>query len=204
MRREGFGQEVSAVRNRLLILRSGVPRAVVATSSLNFDGLAPEQQATAVQAFRDLLNAQSGPFQLYLRIRRVGAGNSAEPDASAYPDRRQYLAALTRSFINAHLEETPVYQRELFIVLAPVEGGRPLLRSWRFHFERRSEAPVTVALHDTDSIGGRRVLAAVIFGDGDLPAPLHRAPRELELPVRRKALARFGGSPTSRRRARTR
>ena len=145
MRREGFGQEVSAVRNRLLILRSGVPRAVVATSSLNFDGLAPEQQATAVQAFRDLLNAQSGPFQLYLRIRRVGAGNSAEPDASAYPDRRQYLAALTRSFINAHLEETPVYQRELFIVLAPVEGGRPLLRSWRFHFERRSEAPVTVA-----------------------------------------------------------
>lgn len=142
---DDFGREVSQVRDRLIVLASGAPRAIVATSSLNFDGLAPEQQLSAVQAFRDLLNGQSGPFQLYLRIRRLPAGSTTEPNVEEFPDRRQYLAALTRSFINAHLQETPVYQREMFIVLAPFAGGRPLLRSWRFHFDRGTEAPTMVA-----------------------------------------------------------
>jgi hypothetical protein len=144
-RTEDFGREVAQVRHRLIVLAGGAPRAIVATSSLSFDGLAPEQQLSAVQAFRDLLNAQSGPFQLYLRIRRLPAGSTTEPGVDEFPDRRQYLAALTRSFINVHLQETPVYQRELFIVLAPFEGGRPLLRSWRFHFDRGAEAPTMVA-----------------------------------------------------------
>jgi NAD(P)H-dependent FMN reductase len=139
-RRAGFGGEVSAVRDGLLLLRSGSPRALIATSSLNFEGLAPEQQLRAVQAFRDLLHAQAGPLQLYLRVRRLPAGDAGEPEADRFADRRDHLAALTRSFINAHLQDTPVYQREVLIVLAPIESGRPLLRSWRFRFDRSNEA----------------------------------------------------------------
>ena len=144
-RRSGFGGEVAAVRDGLLVLRSGSPRAVIATSSLNFDGLAPEQQLRAVQAFRDLLHAQAGPFQLYLRVRRLPAGDAREPDPDGFADRRDYLAALTRSFINAHLQDTPVYQREVFITLAPIEAGRQLLRSWRFRFDRSNEAAYVAA-----------------------------------------------------------
>jgi hypothetical protein len=98
-----------------------------------------------VQAFRDLLHAQSGPLQLYLRIRRVPAGDAHEPDASAYPDRRAYLGAMTRSFINAHLQDAPVYQREIYIVIAPFESGRQTLRSVLFRFDPMKGDPTFVA-----------------------------------------------------------
>jgi len=129
----------------MIYLRGGAPRAIIGTSSLNFDGLASEQQLRAVQAFRDLLHAQSGPLQLYLRIRRVPAGEAHEPDAGAFADRRAYLAALTRSFINAHLQDAPVFQREIYIVLAPFESGRQMLRSWLFRFDRSKDDPRFVA-----------------------------------------------------------
>jgi hypothetical protein len=129
----------------MIHLRGGAPRAVLRTSSLNFEGLAPEHQLRAVQAFRDLLHAQTGPLQLYLRIRRVPAGDAAEPEPAAFPDRQGYLAAMTRSFINAHLQDAPVYQREIDIVLAPLESGRQLLRSWLFRFDRSSNEPRVAA-----------------------------------------------------------
>jgi hypothetical protein len=154
-RRAEFGTEVASTRGAVLTLASGAPRVIVATSSLNFDGLAPEQQLSATQAFRDLLNAQSGPFQLYLRIRRVPPGKVDEPDPARFGDRREYLAALTQSFINAHLDETPVYQRETFITLAAFEGAGPLLRSWRFHFERGADRAVSVATDSGQSLLSR-------------------------------------------------
>jgi hypothetical protein len=144
-REPAFGGEVSAVRGGLIHLRSGAPRAIVGTSSLNFDGLAAEQQLRAVQAFRDLLHAQSGPLQLYLRIRRVPPAEATEPNAGAFADRRAYLEAMTRSFINAHLQDVPVYQREIFIVLAPVAPGRQMLRSWLFRFDHSKDQPSYVA-----------------------------------------------------------
>jgi len=144
-RRATFGDEVSAVHDGLIHLRGGAPRVIVGTSSLNFEGLAPEQQLRSVQAFRELLHAQSGPMQLYLRIRRVPAGDQAEPDAAAFADHAAYLGALTRSFINAHLHDTPVYQREISVVLGPVDPGRQLLRSSLFRFDRSSEQPSFVA-----------------------------------------------------------
>ena len=133
------------MQDGLIQLRGGAPRVIVATSSLNFQGLAPEQQLRSIQAFRDLLHAQSGPLQLYLRIRRVVAQDATEPDEAAFPDRRAYLGALTRSFINAHLQDTPVYQREIFVILGPVDAGRQLLRSWLFRFDRSSDQPRFVA-----------------------------------------------------------
>src|SRR2546421_9034857 len=101
-RRPTFGDEVSSVQDSLIQLRGGAPRVVVATSSLNFQGLAPEQQSRSVQAFRDLLHAQSGPLQLYLRIRRVPAGDAREPERAGFAEPSAYFGALTRSFINAH------------------------------------------------------------------------------------------------------
>ena len=150
----GVGEEVTSVEGGLLQLKNGALRAVIATSSLNFQALAPEQQLRSVQAFRELLHAQSGPFELYLRIRRVVGGDTTDPDPARYPDRRLYLAALTRSFINLHLADTPVYQREIFVVLGPLLTGRGLLRSWRFRFERSADRPTYVTtdlgrpLHD--------------------------------------------------------
>src|SRR5712691_13253348 len=135
-RRPTFGDEVSAVQDGVIRLRGGAPRVIVATSSLNFEGMAPEQQSRSIQAFRDLLHAQSGPLQLYLRIRRVPAGDAREPERAGFAETSAYLAALTRSFINAHLQDTPVYQREIFIVLGPLDSGRQLLRSWLFRFDR--------------------------------------------------------------------
>jgi hypothetical protein len=144
-RRAAFGDEVSGVQDGLIRLRGGAPRAVVATNSLNFQGLSPEQQLRSVQAFRELLHAQSGPLQLYLRIRRVSAGDAREPDRVAFSDQPAYFGALTRSFINAHLQDTPVYQREIFIVLGPVDAGRQLLRSWLFRFDRSHDQPSIIA-----------------------------------------------------------
>ena len=144
-RRPTFGDEVSAVQDGVIRLRGGAPRVIVATSSLNFEGMAPEQQSRTIQAFRDLLHAQSGPLQLYLRVRRVPAADPTEPDAPAFRDPRAYLAALTRSFINTHLQDTPVYQREVFVVLGPAEPARQLLRSWLFRFDRTSERARFVA-----------------------------------------------------------
>jgi hypothetical protein len=140
-RRPNFGDEVSDVQDGVIRLRGGAPRVIVGTSSLSFQGLAPEQQARSVLAFRELLHAQSGPLQLYLRIQRVAAEDSTEPDVRAFSDRRGYLAALTHSFINAHLQDTPVYQREIFVVLGPAEPARQLLRSWIFRFDRGSDQP---------------------------------------------------------------
>jgi hypothetical protein len=108
---------------------------------LNFQGLAPEQQLRSVQAFRDLLHAQSGPLQLYLRIRRVRTHDAAEPQQAAFPTYAGYLGALTRNFIDAHLRDTPVYQREVSVILSPVNPGRPLLRSWLFRFDRSNDQP---------------------------------------------------------------
>ena len=144
-RRATFGDEISGIQDGLLRLRGGAPRLIVATSSLNFQGLAPEQQSRSIQAFRDLLHAQSGPLQLYLRIRRVAAGDAAEPNAATFPDQRGYLRALTRSFINAHLQDTPVYQREIFVTLGPVDSGHRMMRSWLFRFDRRNDQPRFVA-----------------------------------------------------------
>jgi len=144
-RREAFGEEVSDVRDGLVRVRGGAPRAIIATSSLNFQGLAPDQQLRSVQAFRDLLHAQSGPMQLYLRIRRVPAGDVREPDRAGFTDESAYLGALTRTFINAHLQDTPVYQREIFIVIGPADAGRQLLRSWLFRFDRSRDQPSIVA-----------------------------------------------------------
>jgi hypothetical protein len=144
-RRAPFGDEISGVQDGLIRLRGGAPRAIVATSSLNFQGLAPEQQSRSVQAFRDLLHAQSGPLQVYLRIRRVPAGDAREPERANFADTPAYYGALTRSFINAHLQDTPVFQREIFIVLGPVDAGRQLLRSWLFRFDRSRDEPSIVA-----------------------------------------------------------
>ena len=144
-RRAVFGDEIPSVSGGLVHFGHGAPRAIVATSSLNFQALAPEQQLRSVQAFRDLLHAQSGPFQLYLRIRRVPWGDASKPNDASFASRRAYLGALTRSFINAHLRDTPVYQREIFVVLAPAAGGRGLLRSWRFRFERSPDRPAFLA-----------------------------------------------------------
>ena len=144
-RRATVGNEISSVHDGLIQLRGGAPRVIVGTSSLNFQGLAPEQQSRSVQAFRELLHAQSGPLQLYLRIRRVAAEDAAEPKAAAFPDHRAYLGALTRSFINAHLQDTPVYQREIFVTLGPIDPGRHLLRSWLFRFDQSNDKPSFVA-----------------------------------------------------------
>ena len=144
-RQAAFGDEVSDIQGGLIRLRGGAPRAIVATSSLNYQGLAPEQQSRSVQAFRDLLHAQSGPLQLYLRIRRVPAGDAREPERAGFAETSAYYGALTRSFINAHLQDTPVYQREIFIVLGPVDSGRQLLRSWLFRFDRSRDQPSIVA-----------------------------------------------------------
>ena len=138
-RRPTFGDEVSAVHGGVITLRGGAPRVIVGTSSLNFEGMAPEEQSRTIQAFRDLLHAQSGPMQLYLRVRRVPAADPTEPHAPDFPDPRAYLAALTRSFVNTHLQDTPVYQREVFVVLGPAEPARQLLRSWLFRFDRTSD-----------------------------------------------------------------
>jgi uncharacterized protein DUF87 len=140
-----FGEEVSRINAGLLHLRNGAPRAIIRTSSLNFKGIAPEQQLRTVQSFRDLLHAQSGPLQLYVRMRRVEPGDAGEPDEKSFNDHRAYLRALTASFINAHLEETPVYQRETFVVLAPIAGARTQLRSWLFRFDRSRDKPGFVA-----------------------------------------------------------
>jgi hypothetical protein len=140
-----FGKEVAEIKDGLIRLRNGGLRIIVATSSLNFAGLAPEQQLRAIQAFRELLHGQSGPLQLYVRIRRLPAGDASEPAAERYPDRRAYLGALTKSFINAHLAETPVYRRDVFVVLGPADGPRSLLRSWSFRFDRSDNRPARVA-----------------------------------------------------------
>src|SRR6266513_4453355 len=94
-RRPTFGDEVSAVQDGVIPRRGGAPRVIVATSSLNFEGMATEQQSRTIQAFRDLLHAQSGRLQLYLRVRRVPAADSAEPQPADFRDPRAYLAALT-------------------------------------------------------------------------------------------------------------
>jgi hypothetical protein len=143
-----FGNEISEIKDGVVRLQNGSQRVVVATSSLNFSGLAPEQQLRAVQSFRELLHGQSGPLQLYVRVRRVQAVNTDEPQAEAFKDRRDYLRALTNSFINAHLVETPVYERHVFVVLSSTNGPRSLLRSWSFRFDRSSGNAVRVA---TDS-----------------------------------------------------
>jgi conjugal transfer ATP-binding protein TraC len=153
-RKPGLAEEIADIRDDLLVLRSGSPRAVVATSSLNFDELAPEQQARAAKAFCDLLHAQNGPLQLYLRVRRVRAGDEREPDAGESSYRPEYLHALTRSFVNTHFAETPVYQRQSFIVLASL-SGRSLLRSWRFRFRRSEDEPLSVASDPGISLSSR-------------------------------------------------
>lgn len=140
-----FGSEIAEISDGVVRLQNGSRRVVVSTSSLNFAGLAPEQQLRAVQGFRELLHGQSGPLQLYVRVRRVPAGDVAEPAEGMCTDRRTYLRALTASFINAHLSETPVYERHVFVVLSSVEGPRSLLRSWSFRFDKSAEQPVRVA-----------------------------------------------------------
>ena len=143
-----FGNEISEIKDGVVRLQNGSQRLVVATSSLNFSGLAPEQQLRAVQAFRELLHGQSGPLQLYVRVRRVLAAEGDEPRAEAFKERKEYLRALTASFINAHLTETPVYERHVFVVLSSTDTPRSLLRSWSFRFDRSSDKAVRVA---TDS-----------------------------------------------------
>ena len=143
-----FGSEISEINDGVVRLQNGSQRIVVATSSLNFSGLAPEQQLRAVQGFRELLHGQSGPLQLYLRVRRVLPADSDEPRAEAFKERKEYLRALTTSFINAHLAETPVFERHVFVVLSSADTPRSLLRSWSLRFDRSSDKAVRVA---TDS-----------------------------------------------------
>jgi hypothetical protein len=143
-----FGNEISEIKDGVVRLQNGSQRLVVATSSLNFSGLAPEQQLRAVQAFRELLHGQSGPLQLYVRVRRLLAAECDEPRADAFKERKEYLRALTASFINAHLAETPVFERQVFVVLSSSDTPRSLLRSWSFRFDRSSDKAVRVA---TDS-----------------------------------------------------
>jgi hypothetical protein len=140
-----FGNEVAGIKDGLVHLQNGGLRVILKTSSLNFSGLAPEQQVRAIQAFRELLHGQSGPLQLYIRIRRVPAGDATEPAVEGFADRRLYLGALTKSFINAHLAETAVYERDVFVVLAPAGGSRSLLRSWSFRFDPSRDGPTRVA-----------------------------------------------------------
>src|SRR5207245_7879798 len=112
-RRPIFGDEVSAVQDGVIRLRGGAHRVIVGTSSLNFEGMAPEQQSRTIQAFRDLLHAQSGPTQLYLRVRRVPAADPAEPHPQDFRDPRAYLSALTAIFASTNLPGTPAYQRSV-------------------------------------------------------------------------------------------
>ena len=144
-RAAAFGKEVAEIKDGLVRLQNGGLRMVVRTSSLNFAGLAPEQQLRAVQAFRELLHAQGGPLQLYVRVRRVPPGDATEPAPERYADRRAYLGALTTSFVHAHLAETPVYQRDVYVVLGSTDGPRSLLRSWSFRFDRSNDRPARVA-----------------------------------------------------------
>ncbi len=140
-----FGQEVGSIEKDAFRLRSGALRVVVRTSSLSFQNASSEQQARTVHAFRELLQAQTGPFQLYLRSRRTVPGDTAEPDPRQFPDKRHYLSALTRSFVATHLADTPVFQRDTFVVLAP--GERNGLRSWLFRFrDRKPDQPEFVAV----------------------------------------------------------
>jgi hypothetical protein len=143
--RPSFADELPVIREGLLHLRNGRPRAVIRTSSLNFAGLAADQQVRSVQAFRDLLHGLTGPLQVYLRVRRVAPGDSGEPNEESFADRRSYLAALTRSFVNTHLEDTPTFRREIFLVLAPLDGARHYLRSWLFRYHPSRDQAAFVA-----------------------------------------------------------
>ena len=58
--------------------------------------------------------------------------------------------------------------------------------------EGRGDATVLVALHRRDPIGDRSVVATVVLGDRDLPAPFHGTPDQLEFAFRRKALSGHG------------
>jgi len=143
-----FGEEIAAIEHGLIRLRSGGLRAVVATTSLNFVSLPPEQQVRTVLAFRDLLQAEGGPLQLYVRSRRIPAGDPSEPDPAAFRDQRSYLAAMTQSFITAHLRETAVYARDVFIVLSPQEIGRSMWHLWLDRRDHQSVPKDTFANRD--------------------------------------------------------
>src|SRR5207245_3425259 len=89
-----FGEEIVGFDKALIHLRDGSLRAVLATSSLNFSAMAPEQQARTVRAFRDLLHAESGPLQIYVRIQRLRPDPAApeeDPEPSGFASRREYL-----------------------------------------------------------------------------------------------------------------
>ena len=145
-----FGDEILGFDGDLIHLRDGSVRAVVATSSLSFNAMAPELQTRTIQAFRDLLHAETGPLQLYVRVRRVRPATDpigeTEPDASRYPNRRDYLAAATAGFIRSHLEDVPVFSRDVFVVLASAPNATNRLRAWLYRFARRPGGDETLAL----------------------------------------------------------
>jgi hypothetical protein len=139
-----LGDEVAAIHDGVVRLRRGGWRMVLASSSLNFLALAEDQQTRTVQAFRDLLHAQTGPLQLYLRIRRIAAGPAPDdPQPQDFDNRPDYFRALTESFIDSHLRESPVFRREHFIVLGSLSSRDPWLRSWRVRLPMRDSGTVT-------------------------------------------------------------
>lgn len=149
-RRPQLGEEIVGFENDLIHLRDGSVRAVLATSSLNFSAMAAEQQARTVRAFRDLLHADSGPLQIYVRVQRTRPDPDApeeEPEPSAFASRRDYLSALTSSFVRTHLAEVPIFDREVFVVLASGPNAPSRLRTMVYRFAHRSpdEAAVAVA-----------------------------------------------------------
>ena len=144
-----FTDEIVGFEKDLIHLHDGSVRAVVATSSLNFNAMAPEQQARTIRAYRDLLHADSGPLQIYVRVQRLRPDRAApddEPEPTEFGNRREYLAALTASFIGTHLAEMPVFSREVFIVLASRPNARTRLRTIVYRFSRRASDEPRVAL----------------------------------------------------------
>jgi hypothetical protein len=144
-----LGDEVAAIHDGVVRLRRGGWRMVVASSSLNFLALAEDQQARTVQAFRDLLHGQPGPLQLYLRIRRIEPGGASDdPQPDDFDNRPDYYRALTDSFVDSHLRDSPVFRREHFIVLGSLSGRDPWLHSWRARFPTRGSENFTALAVD--------------------------------------------------------
>jgi len=83
-----FGEEVAAVEDGVIRLRGGAPRAIVATSSLNFGAWRWSNSPARSRPSGTSCMDRVGPMQLYLRIHRVPAADrpSPTPTISVIPE----------------------------------------------------------------------------------------------------------------------
>jgi len=119
--------EVAEIRDDVITMKDGSLRAVIMTSSLNFDLKSPTEQEAIIVSYQNFLNSLDFPLQIVVRSKRLDLDQYLfQLDEAQKKEPSEFIKAQIEqytSFIRSLLDVTNIMDKKFYLVVPFYASG---------------------------------------------------------------------------------